>query len=79
MIPLIEFCINNLTPEVLEVKKKLEQDPFLDVIEYNCLGHCGICATQPYALVNGELVRAESGEELLQKIYKKIEEMEIRF
>ncbi|SEN57169.1 DUF1450 domain-containing protein [Lihuaxuella thermophila] len=79
MRPLIEFCINNLTPEVLEIKKKLETDPSLDVIEYGCLGNCGICAEQPYALVNGELIMAETAEELLDNIYKAIEEMEIRF
>lgn len=79
MRPLIEFCVNNLTSDVLEVKMKLEKDPSLDVLEYGCLGNCGICAQQPYALVNGDLVMADSADELLQKIYQKIEEMEIRF
>jgi uncharacterized protein YuzB (UPF0349 family) len=79
MRPLIEFCVNNLTPEVLEVKKRLEQDPDLDVLEYGCLGNCGICAEKPYALVNGDLISAETAEELYIKIRKAVDEMEFRF
>jgi len=79
MRPLIEFCVNNLTPDVLEIKKKLDQNPELDILEYGCLGNCGICAEGPYALVNGELVTGKTAEELLDHIYKAIEEMEYRF
>ncbi|KFZ39681.1 MULTISPECIES: DUF1450 domain-containing protein [Thermoactinomyces] len=79
MIPLVEFCINNLTDEVLAVKNELEKDPGIDVLEYDCLGNCGICAQGPYALVNGEIVTADSGKELLKKIYEEIEDMEIRY
>lgn len=77
MIPLVEFCINNLTPDVIEVKNTLERDPGIDVLEYGCLGNCGICARQPYAMVNGEVITAETGEELLQKIRQAIDEMEV--
>jgi uncharacterized protein YuzB (UPF0349 family) len=79
MRPIIEFCINNLTPDVLEIKKKLDEDMSLDVIEYGCLGYCGTCASHPYCLVNGELIEAETAEELLKKIYQAIDEMEFRF
>lgn len=74
--PLIEFCVNNLTEDVLAVKKKLEEDRRLDVIEYDCLGFCDTCAQQPYALVEGEPITGETGEELLLKIYEAIEKME---
>lgn len=77
--PLVEFCVNNLTDDVLEIKAKLETDYSLDVIEYGCLGFCGICAEQPYALVNGEVVTGQTAQELLANIYQAIEEMEIRF
>lgn len=76
MIPLVEFCINNLTDEVVAVKKKLEDDSGLDVLEYDCLRYCGICGERPYALVNGEVVKADTGENLLAKIYEAIEEAE---
>ncbi len=33
---LIEFCVNNLTPEVSRIKEELEADPELDVIDYDC-------------------------------------------
>lgn len=79
MRPLIEFCINNLTPDVLEIKKKLDQDTDLDVLEYDCLGNCGTCAKEPYALVDGELVTGNTAEELLKNIYQAIEEIEYRY
>jgi len=77
--PLVEFCVNNLTDDVLEVKTILEKDQDIDVIEYDCLGHCSICAQQPYALVEGEPITGETGQELLQNIYQAIEEMEVEF
>lgn len=79
MRPLVEFCVNNLTDDVIEIKEKLEKDYSLDVIEYDCLGNCTICARQPYVLVNGEIVRGENAKELLIKIYETIEEWEIQF
>jgi uncharacterized protein YuzB (UPF0349 family) len=79
MRPLIEFCVNNLTDDVLEIKKKLDEDSSLDVIEYGCLGYCGNCAIHPYCLVNGELIQADTAEELLEKIYKAIEEIELHY
>jgi uncharacterized protein YuzB (UPF0349 family) len=79
MRPLVEFCVANLTDEVLAIKAKLEMDYDLDVIDYGCLGSCGICAERPYALVNGEVVTGKNGEELLANIYREIEEMEIHF
>lgn len=73
MRPLVEFCINNLTPDVQAVKQKLENDYSIDVIDYGCLGYCGICARQPYALVNGEVVRGKNAADLYKKIYQAIE------
>lgn len=77
--PLVEFCINNLTDEVLKVKRKLEKDVQIDVIEYDCLGFCGTCAQHPYALVEGEPITGKTGEELLNNIYQAIEEMEVEY
>lgn len=79
MRPLIEFCVNNLTDDVLDLMKELEQDIDLDVIEYGCLGNCSICAETPYALVNGEIITGKTAVELKKKIYQAVEEMEIRF
>ncbi len=53
---------------------KLEQDPNLDVLEYGCLSYCSQCAESLFALVNGEIVEADTPEELTKKIYEFIEE-----
>jgi uncharacterized protein YuzB (UPF0349 family) len=79
MRPLIEFCVNNLTPDVLRIKAKLESNMDFDVLEYGCLGNCGLCARAPYALVNGELVTADTAEELYNKVIVACEEMEFRY
>lgn len=76
MRPLIEFCVNNLTPEVEKVKEELEQDPDIDVMEYGCLGNCSECYVRPYALVDGDFIAADTGPELLTAIREIIEEQE---
>ncbi len=49
------------------------------MIEYGCLGNCGECYTNPYALVNGEIVSAETADELYENILAKIKEAEEMF
>lgn len=68
MRPIIEFCVSNLASGTDMVKVALEQYPHLDVVEYGCLGNCGECFSNPYALVNGEIISASTPEELLHKI-----------
>lgn len=62
-----------------ETMRKLEEDPELDVIEYGCLGNCGQCYMEPYALVGGEIVAASSPDELLEAIHAKIKEWSAQF
>jgi len=54
------------------VMKTLEARPDLQVIEYGCLGNCGECYLRPYALVNGEIVAADSPKELEAAIERKL-------
>ena len=63
--PLIEFCVGNLASGSQAALEKLEKDPNLDVMEYGCLGYCGICFEGPFALVNGEVVQGATVENLL--------------
>jgi uncharacterized protein YuzB (UPF0349 family) len=49
----------------------------LDIIEYGCLGYCGRCSSNLYALVNGEVVFGDTTDELVDKIYKYIDEFEM--
>ncbi|CAM5782931.1 MULTISPECIES: DUF1450 domain-containing protein [Brevibacillus] len=74
MKPLVEFCASNVSSYTKPVMEALENDPELDVdvLEYGCLGYCGECYMQPFALVNGDLVQAETADELLEKIKAKL-------
>ncbi|WP_199620520.1 YuzB family protein [Paenibacillus alkalitolerans] len=76
MKPIIEFCTNNMHHGTDRVMKRLEEDPEFDVIEYGCLGNCGQCYMEPYALVNGEIVASETADELYDAILAKIKEGE---
>ncbi|MBF9295140.1 DUF1450 domain-containing protein, partial [Staphylococcus epidermidis] len=46
----------------------------VDVLEYGCLNNCGLCSSGLYALVDGEVVEGDTPEDLLNNIYKHIEE-----
>ncbi|NRD76395.1 YuzB family protein [Bacillus sp. BRMEA1] len=72
--PIIEFCISNLASGAQKAREILEKDSNLDIIEYGCLGYCGICASSLYALVNGEVVKGSTPEELVDHIYQYLEE-----
>lgn len=79
MRPIIEFCMNNMHHGTVSVMKKLENDPEYDVVEYGCLGNCGQCYAEPYALVNGEIIAAETADELYDQIIKVIKEYQSQF
>lgn len=74
MNPLVEFCVSNLANGSQETFEVLERDPNIDVLEYGCLSYCSRCSEKLYALVNGEIVEADTPEELTKKIYQFIEE-----
>ncbi|TDQ40431.1 YuzB family protein [Aureibacillus halotolerans] len=74
MNPMVEFCVSNLANGSQKALELLEKDPNLDVIEYGCLSYCSVCATSLYALVNGEVVTADTPESLVERIYEHIEE-----
>jgi uncharacterized protein YuzB (UPF0349 family) len=74
MRPLVEFCIANLANGAQKALEKLERDPNIDVLEYGCLGYCGICAQTLFAVVEGEPIKGETPEELVQNIYSFLEE-----
>ncbi|MEC2076395.1 YuzB family protein [Metabacillus fastidiosus] len=74
MKPIIEFCISNLANGAQAALEQLEKDPNLDIIEYGCLSYCGRCAASLYALVEGEVISADEPDELVEKIYKHLEE-----
>lgn len=74
MNPMVEFCVSNLVNGAQEAFEILERDPNLDVLEYGCLSYCTKCSDTLYAIVNGDLVEADTPSELVTNIYKYIEE-----
>ena len=56
------------------VYDKLGKHPEVDVLEYGCLNNCGLCSSGLYALVDGEVIEGDTPEDLLNNIYKHIEE-----
>lgn len=76
MRPIIEFCASNMHHGTDRIMKELEKNPDYDVLEYGCLGNCGECYLFPYALVNGEIVAAETADALQDAILEKIKALE---
>lgn len=74
MNPMVEFCVSNLAKGAQETFEILEKDPDIDVLEYGCLSYCSKCDNAFYAIVNGEIVEAETVQELTKNIYTYIEE-----
>lgn len=74
MNPIVEFCISNLANGAQETFEVLERDPNIDVLEYGCLSYCTKCAESFYAIVNGEIVEADTPQKLTDRIYQYIEE-----
>lgn len=68
----IEFCQRNLQEFLKEEDYTAYQD-FLAkknvaVQEYECQSRCKECRMSPYAVVNGEVIAADSSAELLEKM-----------
>lgn len=74
--PMIEFCASNMHHGTDRLMKKFEQNPAFEVIEYGCLGNCGECYLAPFGLVDGEIVAAETVEELESSIMTAIEKQQ---
>ncbi len=74
MNPIVEFCMSNLANGSQETFEKLEYDPTIDILEYGCLSYCTKCSAGLYAIVNGEVVEADTPDELTERIYQFIED-----
>lgn len=69
----VKFCENNFSYGTEEVMKSLKDNhKDIEVSVESCLGYCGDCAEAPYALVDDEMIQAETPEELLEKIEEMI-------
>lgn len=63
----IQFCENNFFHGTEEVVNKLKDENY-DLEVESCLGFCGDCAVSPFALVNDELLQADTPNDLYEMI-----------
>lgn len=71
----IQFCENNFQYGTEEVKARLmEEFDEADIEVFPCLAMCEECAEGPYAIVNDEVIQADSSEELFQQLRNMIKE-----
>ena len=63
----IRFCENN-KGSGKACKKLQEKFPGQNIKRKDCLKKCGPCGKTPFALVDGEVVKAGDSEELYGKI-----------
>lgn len=69
----VKFCENNFSFGTEEVAKALQEKyKNIEVLVEGCLGYCGDCAIGPYALVDDEMIQADTADELLKKIEDKM-------
>ncbi|MEV5027604.1 YuzB family protein [Paenibacillus sp. LPE1-1-1.1] len=73
---MIEFCASNMHHGTDRIMKQFEENDDYEVTEYGCLGNCGECYLNPFALVDGAIVSAETVEELHVNILKAIEQQQ---
>ncbi len=69
----VQFCENNFIHGTEEVAAKLRQNfPDIKIDAESCLSYCSDCAVGPYALVNDELIQADSADDLYEEIVKNL-------
>lgn len=74
----VEFCVTNLSQGSDEVFEQLSGRDDIELLQTGCNSHCELCACTLYALVNEEVVEADTPEELLVKINEELELNSIR-
>lgn len=65
----LKFCGNNIDDDMEEMLEQIrEKLTNVDIAIEPCLGHCAKCAVQYFALVDDELLYAETTDELFESI-----------
>jgi uncharacterized protein YuzB (UPF0349 family) len=72
-IVIVEVCDVN-PASALELERLEEDFPGTSVIRNSCLSNCTMCATTPFAYVNGELLLHEEREGLWTLIKAMVEQ-----
>ncbi|KEO83209.1 DUF1450 domain-containing protein [Tumebacillus flagellatus] len=72
----LDFCNGNLMSFTQELFLSLrEEHPEWNISKYGCLTNCGECAVRPFAILNDDIVAAETPEELRTKLLERIEQL----
>lgn len=71
----IYFCENNVSKGLEKIVERLEKEFSDDIVFVEpCLGRCGQCAENLYAVIDAEMVTGETPEELYENIKKVLNE-----
>ncbi|GAB6098261.1 hypothetical protein JCM16358_01400 [Halanaerocella petrolearia] len=71
----VKFCENNFNHSgVKGIKDRVKNELNANVDVEPCLGHCGDCAVSPIAVVDEELVQADTADKLYTKIQNKVQQ-----
>ena len=70
----IEFCISNLSYGSADTYDELIKREDIIIEESGCTQNCETCDTCLFAVVNSEVVTAETADELLHRIEEKMKE-----
>lgn len=68
----IELCVSNRIYDSEEIDGLLARED-VDITEVGCNSRCETCDYHFYALVNGEMIQAESAAQLITKINEELE------
>ncbi|MER1988730.1 DUF1450 domain-containing protein [Solibacillus isronensis] len=75
----VEFCMTNLSLGAADVYDVLLEREDIEITESGCTSNCEICECHLFAIVNGELIKAENSEKLLQYVETELEENSVLF
>ncbi|MFS0874732.1 DUF1450 domain-containing protein [Solibacillus isronensis] len=75
----VEFCMTNLSLGAADVYDVLLEREDIEITESGCTSNCEICECHLFAIVNGELIKAENSEKLLQYVVTELEENSVLF
>ena len=63
----IELCVSNRIYDSEEIDSLLARDD-VTITEVGCNSQCEVCDYHYYAIVNGEVISAESASQLIERI-----------
>ena len=75
----VEFCMTNLSLGAADVYDGLIERNDVEITESGCTSNCEICEANLFAIVNGDIIKAEDAEQLLALVEKELEENSVLF